>query len=105
MDKSRIPGCFDWMCQNSRGFLRMGTGENAKRDRAKRRWGHRQMQMGTYTFAKSVRPHLYCPQHFADRRRDHKLRPYFSCRGAFVDDYQMTATEVIDEAGRRIDCQ
>ena len=47
MDKSRIPGCFDWMCQNSREFLRMGTGENANGDRAKRRWGHRQTQMGT----------------------------------------------------------
>ena len=44
MDKSRIPGCFDWMCQNSREFLRMGTGQNADGDTGKRNRGRTLLQ-------------------------------------------------------------
>ena len=40
MDKSRIPGCFDWMCQNSREFFADG-------DRGKCKKGQGKTQMGT----------------------------------------------------------
>ena len=63
------------------------------------------MQMGTYTFAKSVRPIYTAPNTSPIGAAITSSAPTSLAVAPLVDDHQMSAPEVIDEAGCRVDRQ